>query len=795
MASGSVVGWQVDIPSLTNLVGNLGVEGLKKLQMCGVDIHTLSCLAVLGELTPATIQYRTQLQKRRQKQRAETWWMHSLVEFGCGTNFVVDELLKTRSGENILALLSAVISVYEEPSTEVLNLLFEKQRASPYNTPSITQFDNLRSVCLPLARAMNFKDHLAELHLWLNSEFLGINTFSATNAVPDAKLMAEIVVTLKELSTHNEDSPRKLIFYGICGAAWLLVYSWKILGLNVCLIHKDGRVHPVQGDYESASIIIVPHTENPSEVVHNIGWSANTIISKQPTLATQLNWVVSCADDGVNFFDLCCGFKVDNPQEIGDLIYSIAVEYVQRRITWLHQENRVAGTCLYYELHLETLLAGLREILYLLGLPRHLSFKSDWRGSFISCSPGNDLKHLFSSEGVVFDANNILCWANRPLHLTLPSESRFGHSKSRDPAAQPCVCIWNHLNRVVKNLAYLASSLAFTDWAHGFRKISINMVFQVTNGALGGIQDRYYFSTVYHKTTVNKNIAEMGDRFSLTRLSFVDTLRSILCASVDTQRSTQLQSFDTIGIDLDGLLLIDYRSIETSLKPGPIFILREGEFSLAGDRRQTVTASQYSMRDEPRLPPEEYPSLQPYDGFKDGSLSVSASLTKSTIFLHYSWSGMVRGAKSTLTIDIANICHHISSLLVTAPCQHSFMAPLITRKLERQSHPSIHRWLVDDTSTVWMKMDTFSQITYSVADHNLYISDSVYHLYPTLNNALGQWAALSTIPPQVVHFNILQRGACLSCTRDQAERTWGRGYAGNKAVIVISGDSPEGVGG
>lgn len=90
MASGGVVGWQVDIPSLTNLVGHMGMEGLKKLQMSGVDIHTLGCLAVLGELTPATLQYRSQLQKCRQKQRSETWWIHDVVEFGCGTNFVVD---------------------------------------------------------------------------------------------------------------------------------------------------------------------------------------------------------------------------------------------------------------------------------------------------------------------------------------------------------------------------------------------------------------------------------------------------------------------------------------------------------------------------------------------------------------------------------------------------------------------------------------------------------------------------------------------------------------------------------
>jgi hypothetical protein len=87
-----------------------------------------------------------------------------MVEYGSGTNCVVDELLKTRAGENVLALLTAMTSVLEAGAIEVLNLLYEKLRASFSSTPSLSQLQNVRSTCLPLARKMDFKDRVAKMH-------------------------------------------------------------------------------------------------------------------------------------------------------------------------------------------------------------------------------------------------------------------------------------------------------------------------------------------------------------------------------------------------------------------------------------------------------------------------------------------------------------------------------------------------------------------------------------------------------------------------------------------------------
>jgi hypothetical protein len=129
--------WQVDIPSLAGIVTRLGAEGLKKLQMSGVDIHTLGCLLVLGEIAPASNEFRKKLQRSREEQRSQHWFIHTMVEYGSGTNCVVDELLKTRARENVLALLTTVTSVLEVGATQVaLNLPYEKLQVPSNSTPS-----------------------------------------------------------------------------------------------------------------------------------------------------------------------------------------------------------------------------------------------------------------------------------------------------------------------------------------------------------------------------------------------------------------------------------------------------------------------------------------------------------------------------------------------------------------------------------------------------------------------------------------------------------------------------------
>lgn len=88
-----------------------------------------------------------------------------MLEIGSGTNHFVNQLLCTRSGENVLALLTLVVSFLDNSATEVLSIIFDTFGVSSDHIPGITQLQNVRSACLPLARAMDFKDRVTRTHM------------------------------------------------------------------------------------------------------------------------------------------------------------------------------------------------------------------------------------------------------------------------------------------------------------------------------------------------------------------------------------------------------------------------------------------------------------------------------------------------------------------------------------------------------------------------------------------------------------------------------------------------------
>jgi hypothetical protein len=76
---------------------------------------------------------------------------------------------------------------------------------------------------------------------------------------------------------------------------------------------------------------------------------------------------------------------------------------------------------------------------------------------------------------------------------------------------------------------------------------------------------------------ITLNIEELGMELS-TMISGARILYDLL----------ELPRQKFLGIDFDGMLLIDYRAVEPSLEPGPIFIIREGEFALGGERQSRL---------------------------------------------------------------------------------------------------------------------------------------------------------------------------------------------------------------
>ncbi|KAI9890801.1 MAG: hypothetical protein M1814_003585 [Vezdaea aestivalis] len=248
--------WQVDIPNLSQLILGAGAQGLKQLALSGVDIHAIGCMLMIGEFTPTSDEFRKSLKRCREAQRSERLWMYKVVEYGSGQNFLADNLLKTRAGENVMALVTAISAVMsEDASLAVLNRLFEISGAALKDIPGLGQLSNVRSSLLPFAKKMDFKDRLLKYHafLWGLLQKGGPPTGDDPyDGIPDESSIASIIELLHKLTTSEDDM--RLVFCGIKGAAWVATYARVILGLEVSAIGVDRVPIPLFGTHETAKV-------------------------------------------------------------------------------------------------------------------------------------------------------------------------------------------------------------------------------------------------------------------------------------------------------------------------------------------------------------------------------------------------------------------------------------------------------------------------------------------------------------------------------------------------------------
>ena len=257
---GSGVGWQVDIPGLSSLILGIGAAGLKQLASAGVDLHTIGCMLKIAGVCPASNEYRREITSCRQVQRKDSVWLYKIVELGTATNFVADELLKTRAGENVVALMSATLPVMSEQAVDnLLVKLFETSGASMDHTPSFGQLESIRTTLAPLARKTHFKDKTFQYHMWFKSLVTSNATSSSTllanlyDSIPSEETAVQII---RSLVKAMQDSKSILVYYGLKGAAWLTAYARHVLDLPVCVVRTTNDAIPISGDYKNAKVLL-----------------------------------------------------------------------------------------------------------------------------------------------------------------------------------------------------------------------------------------------------------------------------------------------------------------------------------------------------------------------------------------------------------------------------------------------------------------------------------------------------------------------------------------------------------
>jgi hypothetical protein len=319
--------WQVDIPSLSQLLVSAGSHGLKQLSLCGVDIHSIGCMLMIAELTPACQEFRKTLNLVRDKQRAEKMWMYKVVEIGGATNFLADQMLKTRAGENVLALLSSTIPVMdEETCTSLMSALFDSVNVSLDNIPGTKQLQCIRSALVSLTRKVGFGEKVLQYQsfLWgiIGRPGRDEMHYDPYQAVPDPVDMPNIIRMFYKVKIS--DDSHVMIFSGTTGAAWILAYSCFVLGLNTCVLDKAGSSVPVIGTYKDAKVIVDVASLESKCATYVAGQIQELIRFNSATDTIRQGWSLDCSI--INFLDL------QHPNLKNSLQYGPISRYVAIRV-------------------------------------------------------------------------------------------------------------------------------------------------------------------------------------------------------------------------------------------------------------------------------------------------------------------------------------------------------------------------------------------------------------------------------------------------------------------------------
>ncbi|KAK4445579.1 hypothetical protein QBC34DRAFT_163489 [Podospora aff. communis PSN243] len=471
---------QVDLPTLgvavADLSRRLGDASLKMLQLSGVDLQTITYFICLGEVTPASNVFRMKLKRRRQMQRDNNWWVETLLEYGSGTNTVVDQLLKTRAGENVLALIVATCSMLDTGAVEALGNIFKKLKVQDERTPGMQQLYNIRETCLPLVRAMDFKDRVAMFHqMFQQRAFKQTLLFKPEQAVPTKEVMAELIMHLMDLSV-DRSSGKKLLYHGLQGAAWLMTYSLDVLGLDVCFITEDHQVVPVSADYQNSVVVVLPASRKESglQTFWELNRPSDIVViadSADPSAPLKMDWQVECGPStgGVDLLEILCGWSLplQAKKEIGDLTYSIARDLVEDRAGGGYQSLEQGYEPVpYASLYYGEALSRLHTTLSLFGLPMNLEYLRGWRESHFRPNPAcNDVEPTDGSKWRlhlgIFSSMRTTNQVPFPQTNCCPLE--LPHLYPAELDRPPYFCIRRRLQHAVMVLARYSSLLAFTD--------------------------------------------------------------------------------------------------------------------------------------------------------------------------------------------------------------------------------------------------------------------------------------------------------------------------------------------
>ena len=752
--SSSAVGLQVDLPGLSSLFLNLGAAGLKKIAQAGVDLHTLLYIGEIAEMCPACLEYRKEINTCRQNQRKETIWLYKLVEIGTASNFIADELLKRRAGENIVALMSTILPILSEEECDSFILkLFEECKIDVDKTPGLAQLQALRDAILPLAQILDFKDRTYQYHVLLD-QLQSQDPRPLRKSIPSVETLVQVVLMLQKLAMHT-DAAYKIIYRGWEGAAWVIAYARHVLGLSVCVLRTAQDSVPINGDYKSSRVFVyIFESERSCELVVD-GNFTELITPMESSECTP------CAIDLTNV-NLRTIYVPDSPhlREAASVITrSLVQSFASRRarglgyesLRWQRTNLEEAPMFTPYAVHCLPFIR--RRALKIIGI---MGFRVQeeiepgahaWQEYLLLHKP----KAGFSLyPGPAWMDSSHVCQ-----HLTQKGKSILRFNKSGKLLLQ----------RIIR-IADVASCLAFSNWGEKVRLIS-------TRFLEDGLPDAHALCSLGEERWSAQSLFE--EDYS----SNINSINELTCALVYIVIGEKLDlkqhlNPESLAFETHNVVFARAAATEDSLKFDAVLIhIHPGHISILGQRRMEIRSyydTDIVWDHDIELPASHDPQpvvLAPFDGIRGSEI-------RSTLKLHRSYVEVTRA----LVVDSHIFNLHCPSLFnneifcvyVASSCSHAYDSP---------AHVAL--------DCEYNIRSGFTNNVLGDAELNIF-------LQAVDQNSCGQWASVyGGIPKNFIelqigyrvmdNFNrILQQTMCTKCiidhivkchkSRDRSEEDW-----------------------
>ncbi|KAI4213179.1 MAG: hypothetical protein LQ351_004125 [Letrouitia transgressa] len=443
---------------------------------------------MVSELVPACPDFRRRLNATREKQRRERKWIFKAIEIATATTFLLDQFLKTRAGENVLALMTAVAPLISQDACSLLlNHLFDQEAISADHTPGFGQFSKLRDGLIDFTRQAGFRENVLHYHGFLARRF-EIDS-DPYEAIPSVEGLSHIIKLCHKIVSMEDDCILRL--KGLKGAGWIAAYTGQILGLPVCAVDQQGNQHPMTNNYLNAKVIIEPFgNETKFEVLTVGGPSILSDLIQIGSLASaqRQGWSVSCSE--VNYLlyrhpELCDDLNLSTI--ISDFVARLSLTTLFYGATaHLDFERHGSGLRPYSVFVLRQTQERCLEILETLGFTMQRLENYQENKDFERClnryayellpspsSPLSESKHFKHILGKYKPRvlNSKILRHSLTYYLDQCEDNKFKELFYKD----------NHLFETVVGSVLLAITLAFSDWNLGLRSLSSKLFSRASN--------------------------------------------------------------------------------------------------------------------------------------------------------------------------------------------------------------------------------------------------------------------------------------------------------------------------